>query len=355
MRLDPSFWAGKRVLVTGHTGFKGSWLALWLHQLQAEVYGIALPPESSPAHFDLLRLGERLAGHFVVDIRNEREVADAVAQISPDIAFHLAAQPIVRRAWREPVGTFHTNVMGTVHLLEALRRVEPLRAVVAITTDKVYRNLEWVWPYRETDTLGGTEPYGASKAACEMAIEAYRESYFAPRGIGVLSVRAGNVIGGGDWASDRLIPDFARSLAEGRELVIRNPDAVRPWQHVLEPLLGYLLAAQRLWSEGASAVGALNFGPDGHDFRTVRDVADACVAAWGQGASWRHEADVSIKESRLLTLDNALAKDALGWRPRWGFEDCIRHTIQWYRRYFEGADVRRLSLEQIAAFHSGES
>ncbi|MFK7875696.1 MAG: CDP-glucose 4,6-dehydratase [Paracoccaceae bacterium] len=349
--ITPEFWSGRRVLVTGHTGFKGSWLALWLTQLGAEVHGIALYPNTTPNHFDLIGLGDLLAGNHRIDIRDQAATAAAIKQINPEFTFHLAAQPLVRQAHAEPVETFCTNVMGTVHVLDALRHAPDLKACIAVTTDKVYRNVEWVWPYRETDALGGHEPYGTSKAASEMAIEAWRNSYFGPNGIGIVSVRAGNVVGGGDWSKDRLVPDFVRAAMSGTPLIMRNPDAVRPWQHVLEPLKGYMIAAEMLAADHRSLPPSLNFGPNADDFRTVRDVVDHAVTIWGGDAAWRHEPDGSIPESRLLTLDNALARDCLGWLPTWGFAACMDRTIGWYKAATTTSNVLELSKAEILDFN----
>ena len=354
--VEHEFWQGRRVLVTGHTGFKGSWLTLWLASMGAEVHGIALDPDTTPSHFDLAGIGALMAADHRIDIRDRTATTQAIHDANPEIVFHLAAQPLVRLAHAQPVETFDTNVMGTVHVLDAVRQLKAVRACIAITTDKVYRNLEWPWPYRESDALGGREPYGASKAACEMVIEAWRHSWFVPQGIGLLSVRAGNVIGGGDWAADRLIPDFVRATLEGRPLVLRNPEAVRPWQHVLEPLKGYLVAAQRLTDDPLCLPEAINFGPDPADFCTVRQVVDQAIGVWGAGAGWHHEPDGSVPESRLLTIDNALAREALGWQPTWAIDDCIDKTIGWYRTAAQpGTDVAALSRAEIATFEEGKT
>lgn len=350
--ITPEFWAGRSVLITGHTGFKGSWLALWLSTLGAKVHGLSLDPETHKNHYDLANLKNLMQGDYRGDIRDMDVVQQAVQDSAPEIVFHLAAQPLVRRAHAQPVETFATNVMGTVNILEALRTAPTLKACIAVTTDKVYRNVEWAWPYRETDALGGHEPYGTSKAAAEMAIEAWRDSYFTPRGVGLVSVRAGNVIGGGDWSVDRLIPDFVRAIEKGSPIVLRNPTAVRPWQHVLEPLKGYMIAAEQLAKDPQSLSPALNFGPDFDDFRSVREVVTKAVDIWGEGASWEHQPDESIPESTLLTLDNSLARKELLWRPTWSFDDCMEKTFEWFRTASAPSEnIKDLSLSQISEFN----
>lgn len=350
--IDQNFWLGKSVLVTGHTGFKGAWLSLWLKRLGAKVHGLSLSPNTNPSLFTVLGLENTLDSSHIGDINNLEFVESVVAQSKPDIAFHLAAQALVRHAYREPIETISTNVVGTAHVLDALAKCDDCRVAIAITTDKVYENKEWMWPYREVDRLGGHEPYGASKAAAELIINAYRKSYFNPRGKTLWSVRAGNVIGGGDWSEDRLIPDAIRSFIKGEDLVLRNPAATRPWQHVFEPLLGYMLLAQMNWDGPNEKVHELNFGPDITDIRAVSEVAQNCVKHWGPGANWRVEAPKElIKESQLLSLDNALARQYLGWTPKWTFDDCIQHTISWYKAHQDGADMLAYSNNQIDEFN----
>ena len=279
--LDYKFWHGKRVLLTGHTGFKGGWLALWLHRLGAHVIGISLPPTTSPNLFDLAKINELCDSHFC-DIRNIEALTTLVSSAQPEVVFHLAAQPLVRHSYQKPAETFDTNVLGTAHLLDALRGLRSVKAVVMVTTDKVYRNNEWRWPYREDDILGGKDPYSASKAASEIVIASYRDSFLAEQGVAVASARAGNVIGGGDWSADRLIPDTVRSWQKSETLKIRRPNAIRPWQHVLEPLAGYLTLAEQLW-KNASLAGAYNFGPPTQEVSTVRDVIELAQTAYGNG------------------------------------------------------------------------
>jgi CDP-glucose 4,6-dehydratase len=347
--VTPAFWSGKRVLVTGHTGFKGAWLTHWLISMGAKVSGLALAPETDPALFDILRLADRMEAHRICDIRDVDATRTAVTEAAPEVVFHLAAQPIVRRAFRDPLESFATNVMGTAHVLDSLREMD-VQAIVAITTDKVYDNQEWVWPYRETDHLGGHEPYGASKAACEMVLSAYRESYFRPKGTPLVAVRAGNVIGGGDWSEARLIPDVIAAFAGGTPLILRNPDAVRPWQHVLEPLAGYLRLAEQAASGDDTVNRAFNFGPDPADMRSVRNLVETAAAAWGTPCDVRIEPDPAIKESQLLTLDSQLVKANSGWRPTWDFDLGVAETIGWYRAHHDNRDMIAETDDQLARF-----
>lgn len=345
---QPEFWRGKRVLITGHTGFKGSWLAFWLTQLGARVTGIALPPATEPNLFTLAGI-ESLTESHELDIRDAGALANLVVATEPEIVFHLAAQPLVRASYRDPPGTFATNVQGTVNLLEALRPLTAVRVVVAITTDKVYRNLEQPFPYRESDALGGHDPYSASKAAAELAIASYRDSFLAANGVAVASARAGNVIGGGDWSEDRLIPDAVRAWGSGEPLLIRRPEAIRPWQHVLEPLAAYLQLAERLW-DNPDLAGAYNFGPLTHEAASVRDVIERArmvfehaTVHYGDGTEGPHEAG-------WLALEVAKARTALGVQPRWSLEQAVRRTIEWYLAQKSGEDARTLCESDIAAF-----
>ena len=350
--IDKAFWSGKSVLVTGHTGFKGAWLSLWLHRLGAEVHGLSLPPTTNPSLFEVLNLETIFKTSVLGDISDFAIVNDTVKKIQPDIVFHLAAQALVRRAYHIPVETITTNVIGTTHILEAIAQSQHCKVGIMITTDKVYENKEWMWPYRESDELGGHEPYGVSKAAAELVIKAYQESYFQKQGKALSSVRAGNVVGGGDWSEDRLVPDAVRAFITGQSLVLRNPAATRPWQQVLEPLFGYLLLAQKSWHNPDDYSIALNFGPDGADIRPVSDVAESCVQFWGEKASWRSEIlENPIKESQRLSLDNALAKQALGWQPRWDFDNCMERSISWYKAQHQGLDMLKYSNKQIDEFN----
>lgn len=344
----PSFWKGRRVLLTGHSGFKGGWLTLWLHSLGAKVVGLSLPPNTSPDLFSLAGIGRLCESHFC-DIRAAAPVADIVRKAAPEVIFHLAAQPLVRASYREPVETFATNVMGSVHVLEAARELASLKAVVMVTTDKVYRNNEWPWPYREDDSLGGHDPYSASKAACEIAIGSYRSSFFAERGVAVASARAGNVIGGGDWSADRLIPDAVRAWQSGQVLDIRRPLAIRPWQHVLDPLAGYLRLAERLLEDPA-LTGAYNFGPLTHEAATVREVTTLARMAYGHGELRFGDGSEGPHEAGWLALETAKARTVLGMSQRWDLERSVRQTMNWYREQYQGADAYRLCLADIEAF-----
>lgn len=350
---DSAGWRGRRVLLTGDTGFKGSWLALWLHRLGAEVIGLALPPPTDPSLFAAARVGE-LIDHIDGDIRDLGTVTDAMTRAGPEIVFHLAAQPLVRLSYDEPVETYATNVMGTVHVLEAARRVPGVRAVICITTDKCYENREWVWPYRETDPMGGHDPYSSSKGCAELAISAYRRSFFsavdAPL---VASVRAGNVIGGGDWALDRLLPDLVRAFETGVAPHIRSPGAVRPWQHVLEALGGYLLLAERLLAGERNFADAWNFGPSDDDARPVSWIVEHMRAAWGNDAA----ASVPFggyapHEAGLLRLDCSKARAALGWRPLLPLETALHWIVDWHKSVADASDPREVTLQHIANYQS---
>jgi CDP-glucose 4,6-dehydratase len=344
------FWHGKRILVTGHTGFKGAWLTLWLQRLGARVIGIALPPRTSPNLFDLVRLADRMDSHFC-DIRDAVPLGKIVRAAQPEIVVHLAAQPLVRTSYRDPLGTFATNVMGTADLLDAMRGLDSVRVAVMVTTDKVYLNRGWAYPYREEDPLGGHDPYSASKAASEIVIASYRTAFLAARGVAVASARAGNVIGGGDWSEDRLIPDAVRAWGQKQPLYVRRPKAIRPWQHVLEPLAGYLTLVQKLCDEPTLA-GAYNFGPETSEAATVREVVDLARAAYkdgeviyGEGGEGPHEAD-------WLALEVAKARAVLGIRPKWSLDEAVRRTMVWYKALRNGADACRLCEAEIAAYEA---
>jgi CDP-glucose 4,6-dehydratase len=344
----PGFWRNRRVLLTGHTGFKGAWMSLWLHRLGAKVVGLSLPPVTSPNLFSAARIDSVLASHFC-DIRDRQVTAAVIGEADPEIVFHLAAQPLVRASYREPVETFATNVLGTAHVLDALRTARSVRAVVAITTDKVYRNEESPTPFRETDPLGGHDPYSASKAAAEMVIASYRDSFLADRGVAVASARAGNVVGGGDWSEDRLIPDAVRAWTKGRTLQIRRPRATRPWQHVLEPVSAYLCLAEKLWQQPALA-GAYNFGPETDDAATVRAVVEMAQRAFGTGTVAWGAGDEGPHEAGWLALEIEKARTALGIHPRWALDVTIERTMRWYREQHAGADARALCEADITAF-----
>jgi len=348
--VSADFWQGKRVLLTGHTGFKGGWLALWLQQLGAVVTGIALPPNTTPNLFESARVAEGMHSHFG-DIRDAAKLTEMVQAARPEVVFHLAAQPLVRASYREPVDTFASNVMGTVHLLDALRGLDSVRVAVMVTTDKVYRNLEHPYPYREDDALGGHDPYSASKAASEIVIASYRDAFLARQGVAIASARAGNVIGGGDWSEDRLIPDALRAWQSGRSLEIRRPQAIRPWQHVLEPLRGYLTLAEKLWHEPERA-GAYNFGPLTHEAATVRDVIESAREAYGQGELFYGDGTEGPHEAGWLALETAKARVELGVVPRWSLTETVQRTMAWYRAQHEGRDARALCESEMQAYEA---
>lgn len=341
---------GRRVLVTGDTGFKGSWLCLWLHEMGAHVVGFALPPERQNDHFNLLGL-ERLIEHITGDIRDEKFLHKVINDFQPEVLFHLAAQPLVRYSYQEPKLTFDTNVAGSVNVLEAVRRCGSLKAVVYVTSDKCYHNNEWIWGYRENDPLGGHDPYSASKAAAELVFSAYQNSYFNARpNFGAATVRAGNVIGGGDWASDRLVPDAIRALEAGNRIHLRNPHSTRPWQHVLEPLSGYLLTAARLLSEPKRFAGPWNFGPDAQSIRTVGDLVRMVIAEWGSGEVQIFLEAGAPHEARLLHLNCDKAHQLMQWQPKWDAKRAVAETVRWYRGVFEGRSAFELSRRQILEY-----
>ncbi|MDQ0456935.1 CDP-glucose 4,6-dehydratase [Rhizobium paknamense] len=346
MMIDPTFWRGRRVLLTGHTGFKGSWLSLWLRDMGAVVTGLALPPESRPNLHGLL--GESLPDTEICDLRDRLAVTAAVLRAEPEIVLHLAAQPLVRAGYRDPVGTFETNVQGTVHVLDVLRAVETVKAIVVVTTDKVYENPETARPFVESDPLGGHDPYSASKAAAEIVAASYRASFFAPRGVGLATARAGNVIGGGDWAQDRIVPDAVRAWSLQRAIEVRRPAAVRPWQHVLEPLAGYLALAERLYA-GGLAHAAFNFGPDPDNAATVADLLAVASRAFG-GGEVSLGTEAGPHEAGYLLLDSSRARDHLGYRPLWNFEETVVRTMGWYRRLAAGEAAIDLCRADIADY-----
>ena len=341
---SPSFWVGKRVLLTGHTGFKGAWLALWLEKMGAEVTGISLPAQTQPNLFSLLNT-KSVVSHFC-DIRDAATLAGLVHQAKPQIVFHLAAQALVRKSYVNPLDTWSSNVMGTAHLLNALRDLPDARAAIMVTTDKVYRNQEWSWPYREGDPLGGHDPYSASKAACEMVIASYRDAFLSAQGLAVASARAGNVIGGGDWSADRLIPDAVRAWQSRQTLAVRRPEAVRPWQHVLEPLVGYLHLAERLW-HAPELAGAFNFGPHTQEAAKVRTVIELARTAFGHGEVQYGDGSEGPHEAGWLALEIAKAREVLGVQPRWNLREAVQRSLRWYAAQQQGADARALCLQDI--------
>jgi CDP-glucose 4,6-dehydratase len=348
--VTADFWAGKRVLLTGHTGFKGAWMALWLASLGARVHGFALPPSTRPALWQVVAGHERIDS-VLADVRDRHALAASVSACEPEVVFHLAAQSLVRESYEDPVGTYATNVMGTVHLLDALRAQRTLRAVVVVTSDKCYQNHEHGRAYREVDPLGGRDPYSSSKACAELVSAACRASFFdAPGAAAIATARAGNVIGGGDWAHGRIVPDVVRSLGSGEGLSLRNPSAVRPWQHVLEPLAGYLCLAEALCRDGKRHAGAWNFGPGDRDVVTVQELAATLLRLWGADLQPRIDTGEHPHEARLLHLDSSKARVLLGWQPRLDLQAALEWTVEWYQGQQRGVDMRELCLVQIARY-----
>lgn len=346
MRVD---WADRRVLITGHTGFKGCWLSHWLLRRGAKLFGLSLAPNTTPALFDQLRLADRM-DHRIGDIRTPGLVAERVVEVQPDVIFHLAAQPLVLRSYTDPIETWGTNVMGTLNVMDAARNLKHPCALVVITTDKVYENREWPYAYREPDRLGGHDPYSASKAASELLVASHARAFLKDSPVRLATARAGNVIGGGDWAENRILPDLARSLAAGRPLALRNPSAIRPWQHVLDPLAGYITIAERMLA-GAPVPEAVNFGPEPADLAPVRQLVEIALANWP--GTWHDASDSNAPhEAGRLTLSIELARSTLGWAPRWGLEDAVAYSIAWYRGVHEGVDPIALTDAQITAFEA---
>lgn len=355
--LAMSFWREKKVFITGHTGFKGSWLCLWLHRMGARVYGYALAPPTQPSLFELARVEELLAGNAVADVRDYEKLARALSAAEPEIVIHMAAQPLVRDSYKIPVETYATNVMGTVHLLEAVRSCPTVKAVVNVTTDKCYENREWVWGYRESEPMGGFDPYSNSKGCSELVTAAYRSSYFNParyaeHTVGVATARAGNVIGGGDWANDRLIPDIIRAIMANEPVRIRNPHAIRPWQHVLEPLSGYLTLAQRLYEQGAAYAEGWNFGPAEDDAKPVEWIVKRLCEQWGADARYEIDSGDHPHEAHYLKLDCSKARMRIGWQPRWNLSHALDSIIEWVKVYQAGGDVRACCLRQIEEYQN---
>lgn len=347
--ISPAFWQGRRVFVTGHTGFKGGWLTLWLRAMGAKVSGYALHPPTEPNLFSVANVADGLVASTIGDIRDLPALTAALRAAQAEVVFHLAAQPLVRYSYAEPVETYATNVMGTVHLLEAVRQAATVKAVVNVTTDKCYENREWEWAYRENEAMGGYDPYSSSKGCAELVTSAYRSSFFANSGVAVATARAGNVIGGGDWAADRLLPDSLRAIDAGQPLVIRSPDAIRPWQHVLEPLSGYLTLAERLYVDGDAFAEAWNFGPSDDDAQPVRWIVERLVAA-SPGASWSISKESQPHEAHYLKLDSSKARHRLSWTPRWGLQEGLDHTLAWHQAWRRGEDMRVISLNQIRRY-----
>lgn len=351
---ENAMWDGRSVFITGHTGFKGGWLSLLLADRGARVHGYALAAPTTPSFFATTRLEMRLAASTLADIRDQGALRSAMIAARPEVIFHLAAQPLVRESYRDAIETFDVNVMGTARLLESLRGIDSVRAVVVVTTDKVYDNKEWPRPYRESDPLGGHDPYSASKACAELVSQSYSRSFLAAAGVSLATARAGNVIGGGDWAADRLVPDFLRALDENRRLALRSPHAVRPWQHVLEPVSGYVLLAEAMLRHGAEFAEAWNFGPDQSDSRSVGWIADR-LSDEMRTSAWETDLGPKPHEATLLMLDSSKANQRLGWKPRWPLEEALRRTVAWHQHWKHGLDMAAFSSRQIADFDAAGS
>lgn len=348
--MSPLFWKGRRVFITGHTGFKGSWLSLWLQELGAELTGYALAPNTNPSLFELAKVENGM--HSVLgDIRNIEKLKTTLQNAKPEVVIHMAAQPLVRVGYEDPVTTYSTNVMGTVNLFESVRASKDVRAVVNVTTDKVYQNRELNLGYRENEPMGGLDPYSSSKGCSELVTNAYRNSYFLQSGVALATARAGNVIGGGDWAEDRLVPDIFKAFEKKQKVLIRNPHAVRPWQHVLEPLSGYLTLAEYLFSNEKSYADGWNFGPNSEDARPVQWIVEQLASNWGEDAAWQQDDAVHPHEENFLKLDISKAKAQLGWRPTWSLEGSLQLITQWHRAWLAHQDVKKLCLHQIHQYY----
>ena len=349
-QVDPKFWKGKNVFLTGHTGFKGSWLSLWLSSMGAKVTGYALAPNTKPNLFEVLDIDSLIEKSHIADIRDLSSLQKAMSSANPDVVIHMAAQPLVRYSYANPVETYATNVMGTVHVLESTRAIDSVRATVVVTTDKCYENREMAEGYREEEAMGGFDPYSSSKGCAELVTSAYRRSYFSNAINKVASARAGNVIGGGDWSEDRLIPDAIRAFEMNKPLMIRNPFATRPWQHVLEPLSGYLILAQALYDRGSAFASSWNFGPRDEDNRSVKEVVELLISYWGASASWKKEGSEQPHEANLLKLDCSKARTRLGWVPKWDLEAGIKRVVQWQKAFQAKEDMQKTSLTQIREY-----
>lgn len=358
MEMNAVFWQDKRVLLTGHTGFKGSWLSLWLQSMGAKVVGYALTPPTNPSLFEVAKVAQGMTS-IIGDIRDLSHLQKVFSEHQPEIVIHMAAQPLVRYSYIEPVETYSTNVMGTVNLLEAVRHTKSVKAVVNVTTDKCYENREWAWGYRENEAMGGFDPYSSSKGCAELVTAAYRNSYFHPEkyqthGVAIATGRAGNVIGGGDWAEDRLIPDTIRAITNRQPVSIRNPHSIRPWQHVLEPLSAYLLLAQKLYEEGACFAEAWNFGPNDGDAKPVDWILDNLVQTWGEGASWKLDGGDHPHEAHYLKLDCSKAKSRLHWQAKWSLATAIGEICVWHKAHIAGADMQAMCLHQIKQYETAQ-
>lgn len=349
-KVNPAFWKGKRVFVTGHTGFKGSWLSLWLQDMGAVVKGFALEPNTNPSLFTEAKVGQNMDSE-IGDITDLKRIKDSMHTFNPDVLIHMAAQPLVRLSYEEPVLTYATNVMGTVNVLEAARKCDNLKAIVSVTTDKCYENKEWAWGYRENEPMGGHDPYSSSKGCAELVTAAYRKSFFNETNSTFLaSARAGNVIGGGDWSDDRLIPDILKAFEKNEPVIVRNPMATRPWQHVLEPLSGYLVLAQHLYEDGNAYAEGWNFGPKDEDCKPVSWILDKMVIKWGNGASWELDKNDNPHEAGYLKLDCSKAAIKLNWYPKWSLEYTLENIINWHQHYISGKNIQEQCLLEIAKY-----
>ncbi len=346
MAMTSGFWQGKSVFLTGHTGFKGSWLSLWLQGIGAKVHGYSTLASTEPNMFAVANVASGLASNTIADVRDRSALQIAMESAAPEIVLHLAAQPLVRHSYVDPVETYTVNVLGTVNLLEAVRRCRTVRAVVNVTTDKCYENKEWIWGYREHEPLGGHDPYSSSKACSELVTASYRSSFFQATETSIATARAGNVFGGGDWATDRLVPDFFRAADTGRSVEVRNPDSTRPWQHVLEPLSGYLLLAEALHTRGQEFATAWNFGPSDEGTRSVGWILDRLCAQW-PGAGWHHVQSAQVHEAHLLKLDSSRAGHHLRWTPKWDLAEALQRSVDWHLAWRRGANMRDFSMAQI--------
>ncbi|MDR2026241.1 MAG: CDP-glucose 4,6-dehydratase [Prevotellaceae bacterium] len=355
--VDSNLYKGRKVFVTGHTGFKGSWLCLLLHELGAEVFGYALNPPTNPSLYEIAKVDELVTSH-IADVRDYDTLYSVISAVQPDTVFHLAAQPLVRDSYKNPVDTYAVNVMGTVNLLEAVRHTGSVRAAVNVTTDKCYENREWLWGYRENEPMGGYDPYSNSKGCSELVTSAFRRSFFNPADYGkthrvaLASARAGNVIGGGDWAEDRLIPDFIRAIGNREKVKIRSPHAVRPWQHVLEPLSGYLMLGAKLLTDGCKYAEGWNFGPDDSDTQPVEWIIDRICTLWGDNASYETDTNPQPHEATYLKLDCSKAKTRLGWYPKWNIDTAIKRIVEWTKACNQGEDMRSFCKKQIREYFS---
>ncbi len=346
MTIDKEFWKNKKVFITGHTGFKGSWLCVWLNKLGASVSGYALAPPTTPSLYDTANVSS-CVNSFIGDIRDLKQLSSVLQEVEPDIVIHMAAQSLVRESYSDPIGTYTTNVIGVANLLEAVRCISSVKCVLNITSDKCYENKEWLWGYRENDILGGHDPYSSSKACAELISNAYRQSFFHESEIALATARAGNVIGGGDWAKDRIIPDAISSFIENKPLHVRNQNAIRPWQHVLEPLSGYLLLCEKMVKQPVNFTGAWNFGPNDRDAQPVSSLVDILTERWGNGAQWYSNKEDSLHEAHYLKLDCSKVKSLLNWKPVWSLERSVDETVNWYKAWHQKFDMAEYTLRQI--------